>query len=85
MKKVILSLVFLLITGTSLLNANNEKSEESNLKGIEFEYGVCDDVYDAVRDAVTALTGDFIFGISVAIAAEERCLEEEEELEIIEE
>lgn len=74
MKKVFLSLAFVLAT-SSLLNANtNNKTSESN---------DCDAVYFAVRDAVTSITGDLILGITAAIRAEEACLEANEELRII--
>ncbi|NCT09875.1 MAG: hypothetical protein GW772_07335 [Flavobacteriia bacterium] len=74
MKKVLLSLAFVLAT-SSLLNANtNNKNSEFN---------DCDAVYFAVRDAVTSITGDLILGITAAIRAEEACLEANEELRII--
>jgi hypothetical protein len=69
MKKVLLSLAFVLAT-SNLLNAN------TNNKITEFND--CDAVYFAVRDVVTAITGDLILGITAAIRAEEACLEANE-------
>ena len=84
MKKVILSLVFLLATGTTLMNAKNLDKEKIRTIETKEDLGKCDEVYNAVRDTVTAITGDFYAGILAAIRAEEVCLEAEEEFEILE-
>lgn len=80
MKKIILSLVFILTTSTTLMNASNNSNCTEEAFGIED----CHEVYTRTRDFVHGMTGSLYIGITAAIAAEEACLEEEEELEIIE-
>jgi hypothetical protein len=75
MKKVILSLVFVLATGMSFMNANVINGKEKDLQVQD-----CHDVYNRTRDFVYGMTGSLHIGITAAIAAEEACLNEEEEL-----
>jgi hypothetical protein len=77
MKKVILSLVFVLATG-SMMNANAINDKEKDVQVQD-----CDDVYNRTRDFVYGMTGSLYIGIRAAIAAEEACLNEEEELTIL--
>jgi hypothetical protein len=77
MKKIFLSLAFVLAT-SSLLNANSINDNEQ--KSV---FNDCDAVYFAVRDAVIGVTGDLILGITAAIRAEEACLEANEELTLL--
>ena len=70
MKKVILSLVFVLATGGALMNATSSS--------IAIVKTYCDEVYSDTRDAVTAATGSGYIGVSAAIAAENACMDEME-------
>jgi hypothetical protein len=71
MRKLILSLVFVLATGSTFMNANNSSTEI-----VKKSY--CDEVYTETRDSVTAATGSEYIGISAAIAAENACMDEME-------
>lgn len=79
MKKVILAVVMIFAT-SSLVNANDKLTNDEET----IVFGECDDVYDRTRDFVHGMTGSLHIGITAAIAAEEACLDEQEELESVE-
>ena len=79
MKKVILSIVFV-FASLAFVNANASiNSLEINLPS-EDEYEECHELYNTVRDAVFAATGDFHYAVTAAIAAEEVCTDEVDNL-----
>ncbi len=80
MKKLILSLIFVLATNVSFINA----TKKSNCIEETIQIQDCFEVYQRTRDFVHGMTGSLHIGIAAAISAEEACINEEEELEIIE-
>jgi len=70
MKKIILSLVFVFTMGT-MVDAKTIDLSIQNYSYID----ECDEVYNQVRDVVTAITGSIHTGIMAAIRAEEVCLD----------
>jgi hypothetical protein len=69
-------MVFIFATGT-MLNAKNH-----NEFIMETQMNDCDQVYEDTRNIIHALTGSLYIGIAAAIAAENACLDEEDELMI---
>ena len=70
MKKIILTLALVFSTG-ALMNA---KTTDLSIQNYSYT-DECDEVYNQVRDVVTAITGSLHTGIMAAIRAEEVCLD----------
>ena len=70
MKKIILSLVFVFTMGTMV----DAKTIDLSIQNYSYT-DECDEVYNQVRDVVTAITGSLHTGIMAAIRAEEVCLD----------
>lgn len=81
MKKVILMVAMVFAT-SGLVNANSSEDNKKACEELE-QLSECDRVYNRTRDFVHGMTGSLHIGITAAIAAEEACLEREEELEYI--
>jgi len=80
MKKYILVFLITLAISMNTSSENLTKVNSVDAKTINEEFGVCDDVYFAVRDAYFQLTGDLIRSIRSGMAAENICMETEEEI-----
>ena len=72
-------MVFVFATGT-MMNAINNSIEELEILNPDDEAD-CHALYLTTRDFVTNASGSLYIGITAAIAAEEACIEENEELE----
>jgi hypothetical protein len=81
MKKLILAMFFVFATGT-IMNASSKSIQTIEILNPDDESD-CHDIYVFTRDYVTAISGSLYVGITAAIAAEEACMEEEEDLESV--
>jgi len=79
MKKLIL-VVVMAIGLVQFANATHLDQRSSDNVVPVMEFGECDDVYVAVRNAYFVITGDLTGAILAGIRAEEVCLERQEEI-----